>query len=263
MPKRPASNQKPPKPEPKDNGRLRLNHFIAQAGIAARRKADELITQGKVKVNGKIVDKLGSKVRPDHDIITVNGKTINIRHKQVYLLLNKPKDAITTVKDEKDRNTVLNYVKTRERVYPVGRLDRNTTGVLLLTNDGELTQRLTHPSYQVERSYHVTLDKPLEKRDAAAIAKGGVDIGRGAITGKAELSVSKDDAKDCIISIREGKYHEVRRIFEKFGYDVRKLDRISFGGLTHSGMKRGDARTLKPSEVRSLKKLVGLVRDRD
>jgi 23S rRNA pseudouridine2605 synthase len=266
MPKRPASNRKSPKPEPTTasaDGRLRLNHFIAQAGIAARRKADELISEGKVKVNGKVVDQLGSKVDPDNDIISVNGKTINIRHKQVYLLLNKPKDAITTVKDEKDRTTVLNYVKTRERVYPVGRLDRNTTGVLLLTNDGELTARLTHPKYRIERTYHVTLDNPLQKQHAAAIAAGGIDIGKGAITGKAELSLSKDDPRDCYISIREGKYHEIKRLFAEFGYDVKKLDRVSFAGITHSGMKRGDARTLKPSEVRALKKLVGLARERD
>jgi pseudouridine synthase len=262
MPKRPASSRKSPKPEAGSrDGRIRLNHYIAQAGIAARRKADELIAAGKVKVNGKVVDKLGSKVDPNTDHISVNGRTISIRHKHVYLLLNKPKDAITTVKDEKDRNTVLNYVKTRERVYPVGRLDRNTTGVLLLTNDGELTARLTHPRYEVERSYHVTLDKPLDRKHAAAIAEGGVDIGRGHKTGKATVSIARDNAKDVLVSIHEGKYHEVRRLFSVFGYEVMKLDRISFAGITHSGMKRGDARPLSPQEIRGLKKLVGLVKE--
>lgn len=257
MPKR-ASSPKPPRYDA-EAGSVRLNHFIAQAGVAARRKADQLIADGKVTVNGKVVDKLGSKVDPIADRVSVNGKTISIRPKHLYLLLNKPKDAITTVKDEKDRNTVLNYVKTRERVYPVGRLDRNTTGVLLLTNDGELTARLTHPRHQIERTYHVALDKPLDRKHAAKIAEGGIRIGRGMTTGKAALSLAKDDPRDCLISIREGKYREVRNLFSVFGYEVKKLDRISFAGITHSGMKRGDVRSLTPGEIRSLKKLVKMI----
>jgi len=209
-------------------------------------------------VNGKVITELGSQVTPFQDHVTVNGETISIRARHTYMLLNKPKDTITTTSDEKERRTVMDLIKTNERVYPIGRLDRNTTGVLLLTNDGELTNRLTHPSYEIEREYHVTLDKPLSREHAKAISEGGVDIGDGDITGKAELEVSVKDAKDVVIRIREGKNREVRRIFEKFGYDVEKLDRISFAGITHRGMARGDVRALTGSEVRRLKKLVGL-----
>ncbi|MEP7234212.1 MAG: pseudouridine synthase [Ignavibacteriota bacterium] len=237
---------------------VRLNRFIASAGIAARRKADELITRGKVTVNGKVVKELGVQVDPNKDHVTVDGKTISMKTKFVYLLLNKPKDAISTVKDETDRNTVMNYVNTQERVYPVGRLDRNTTGVLFLTNDGDLTARLTHPKYSVEREYHVTLDKALKKDDAQKIAEGGVNLGEGDISSPVHLAYAHNDPKDVYLSIREGKYHEVRRLFEAFQYDVRKLDRTMFAGITHRGMKRGESRVLTPREIRSLKGLVGL-----
>ena len=237
---------------------VRLNRFIASAGIAARRKADELITRGKVTVNGKIVKELGVQVNPNKDQVTVDGKTISMKTRFVYLLLNKPKDAISTVKDETGRNTVMNYVNTQERVYPIGRLDRNTTGVLFLTNDGDLTARLTHPKYNIEREYHVTLDKPLNKEDAQKIATGGVDLGEGDISSAIHVAFAHNDPKDVYISIREGKYHEVRRLFEAFHYDVRKLDRTMYAGITHRGMKRGESRVLTPKEVRTLKGLVGL-----
>src|SRR5205085_7393828 len=138
---------------------------------------------------------LGVQVDPNKDHVTVNGDTISMKTHFIYLLLNKPKDTITTVKDETDRNTVMNYIDTRERVYPVGRLDRNTTGVLLLTNDGELTAKLTHPKYEIEREYHVTLDKPLKREDAEKIAAGGINLGRGDITSPVHLAVSESDAK--------------------------------------------------------------------
>ena len=209
-------------------------------------------------MNGKIVKELGVQVNPNTDQVTVDGKTISMKTRFVYLLLNKPKDAISTVKDETDRNTVMNYVNTQERVYPIGRLDRNTTGVLFLTNDGDLTARLTHPKYSIEREYHVTLDKPLNKEDAQKIATGGVDLGEGDISSAVHVAFAHNDPKDVFISIREGKYHEVRRLFEAFHYDVRKLDRTMFAGITHRGMKRGESRVLTPREVRSLKGLVGL-----
>lgn len=237
---------------------MRLNRFIASSGITSRRKADELITQGKVRVNGELVTELGTQVKPYEDQITVDGETISLRTRFTYLLLNKPKDTITTTSDEKDRKTVMDLIKTHERVYPVGRLDRNTTGVLLLTNDGELTNRLTHPSYEIEREYQAILDKPLDRQDAKQISEGGIDIGDGEITGAAQLDVSVKDAKDVVIRLKEGKNREVRRIFEKFGYEVEKLDRVTFAGLTHRGMARGDVRTLTPSEVRRLKKMVGM-----
>ncbi|MDP4220291.1 MAG: pseudouridine synthase [Bacteroidota bacterium] len=237
---------------------VRLNRFIASAGITARRKADDLITRGKVTVNGKIVRELGVQVNPNKDQVTVDGKTISMKTRFVYLLLNKPKDTITTVKDETDRNTVMNYVSTHERVYPVGRLDRNTTGVLLLTNDGDLTARLTHPKYEIKREYHVTLDKPLKKEDAQRIATGGIDLGDGDTSPAVHLAYAERDPKDIYLTLKEGKYREVRRLFEVTGYDVRKLDRIMFAGITHRGMKRGESRVLTPREVRDLKKSVGL-----
>jgi len=237
---------------------IRLNKFISNAGITSRRKADELIIQGAVRVNGKVVTELGVQVKPHEDHITVNGEPISLKPRYLYLLLNKPKDTITTTSDEKDRTTVLDYVKTQERVYPVGRLDRNTTGVLLLTNDGELTNRLTHPSFEVEREYHVTLDKPLETRDANKIAEGGLNIGDGDVTGPAEILLDHKEHRDVIIKLREGKNREVRRIFEALNYQVEKLDRISFAGLTHRGMGRGESRSLTNSEVHQLKVLVGI-----
>ena len=237
---------------------MRLNRFIATAGIASRRKADEMIEKGLVTINGKKVTELGTQVRPYQDLVTVGGDTISIRSRFTYLLLNKPKDTITTTSDEKDRKTVMDLVTTHERVYPVGRLDRHTTGVLLLTNDGELTNRLTHPSYEIIREYHATLDKPLTKTDAAKMAEGGIDIGEGDHTGPVELSVSDRDAKDVIIRLKEGKNREVRRLFEAFGYQVEKLDRTSFAGITHRGMGRAAVRPLTPQEVRKLKKLVGI-----
>lgn len=237
---------------------LRLNKFIASAGVSSRRKADELITQGAVTINGKVVTELGTKVNPHSDHITVSGETISIPHKFLYLLLNKPKDTITTTSDEKDRSTVLDYVQTPERVYPVGRLDRNTTGVLLLTNDGDLTNALTHPSHEIEREYHVTLDKALDMEDAKKIADGGVNIGEGDITGPAGVSLDPKNRKDVILILREGKNREVRRLFETLGYEVEKLDRVSFAGLTHRGMKRGDVRPLTNSEVHALRRITGL-----
>jgi 23S rRNA pseudouridine2605 synthase len=242
---------------------MRLNRFIASSGVTSRRKADALIDQGKVTINGRIVTELGVQVRTYADQVAVEGKIISVRERHLYLLLNKPKDTISTVKDEIGRSTVLDYVNTHERLYPVGRLDRNTTGVLLLTNDGDLTQRLTHPRYEIEREYHATLDKPLAFKDAEALAKGGVSIGGGNITPALYLSISKLDARDVVVVIKEGKYREVRRMFEKFGYEVKKLDRTMFAGITHTGMKRGDVRPLIPKEIRTLKRLAGLASEDD
>ena len=209
-------------------------------------------------VNGKVVTELGTKVKPYEDMIVVNGEPVSMRSRFVYLLLNKPKDTIATTSDELDRSTVLDYVQTGERVYPVGRLDRNTTGVLLLTNDGELTNRLTHPSFEIERTYRATLDKPLEMDHARQIADGGLDIGDGDVTGKAEVSFSDKDKTDITLTLREGKNREVRRIFETLGYDVKKLDRINFAGLTHRGMGRGESRSLTNAEVHQLRRMAGI-----
>ena len=237
---------------------MRLNRFIASSGVTSRRKADEMIAGGLVKVNGKTVLEMGVTVNPHQDQVVVDGRVVSIPTRHLYLVMNKPKDYITTAKDEKDRKTVFELISTYDRVHTVGRLDRNTTGVLLFTNDGELTNRLTHPSYEVARQYHATLDKPISLTDAKRIAEGGLDIGEGDITGPAEISVADRDPKDVILTIAEGKNREVRRIFESLGYEVEKLDRISFAGITHKGMSRGEVRPLTRSEVRQLKKLVGI-----
>ena len=237
---------------------VRLNKFISNSGVTSRRKADELIVQGAVTINGKVIKELGIQVKPYEDQVAVNGETISMHQRFVYLLLNKPKDTITTTSDEKDRTTVLDYVDTQERVYPIGRLDRHTTGVLLLTNDGELTNRLTHPSFEIEREYHVTLDQPIQISHARQIADGGINIGEGDVTGKAEISIAENDPKDVVLKLREGKNREVRRLFEALGYEVMKLDRVSFAGITHRGMSRGASRPLSPQEVRQLRKMAGI-----
>lgn len=217
-----------------------------------------MITKGLVKVNGKTVLELGVTVNPHEDQIVVDGNTISMPSKFVYLLLNKPKDTITTASDEKGRKTVFDLVSTYDRVFTIGRLDRNTTGTLLLTNDGDLTNRLTHPSYEVPREYHVTLDQPLAKEHAKQIAEGGLDIGEGDVTAPALVAVADRDAKDVVLTLTEGKNREVRRIFSTLGYEVTKLDRIRFAGIGHAGMGRGESRQLTRQEVRHLKRLVGL-----
>lgn len=236
--------------------RIRLNKLIAESGIASRRKADELIRSGVVKVNGKTVTKLGTIVSLN-DLVTVNGKPIKLLKKYEYILLNKPKDIICTVKDEKGRKTVVDLVQTKTRVYPVGRLDRNTTGVLLLTNDGELANRLMHPKYQILRTYVVGLDKPLRPEHVRQIAKG-VEID-GVKYQKCEIFIDPKDNKNIMLTLTEGKNREIRKIFEHFGYEVKKLNRKMFANLTTRGLKRGEWRHLTKREIHQLKMLVGLL----
>ncbi|OGU15928.1 MAG: hypothetical protein A2X61_01445 [Ignavibacteria bacterium GWB2_35_12] len=237
---------------------IRLNKFLADAGIASRRKADELIKQGSVSVNNKIVIDLGTKIQHT-DRVSVNGNPVKTEQKLVYILLNKPKDYITTTSDEKDRKTVLDIVKSSKRIYPVGRLDRNTTGVLLLTNDGELAHKLTHPKFQIERVYNVTLDKILKPEDAQKIALG-IDID-DAKTAPCELFIHPKNKSNVIITLKEGKNHEVKRIFEKLGYLVKKLDRKYFAGLSVQGLARGSYRHLSRHELYKLKKMAGIYVD--
>jgi 23S rRNA pseudouridine2605 synthase len=234
---------------------IRLNKLLAEAGVASRRKADDLIASGVVKVNGMIVNELGAKASLA-DLITVNGDPIRGKEKNIYILLNKPKDCITTTSDELARYNVLDIVKKHVRIYPVGRLDRNTTGALLLTNDGELAYRLTHPKYEIERIYHVTLDKQLRKEDAKEIVQG-VELD-GEQTSPCELVINPKDHSKIVLLLKEGKNREVRRIFDKFGYDVRKLERRYFAGLSTSGLARGEYRNLRQEEIHVLEKKVGL-----
>ena len=230
-----------------------LNKFIAHAGICSRREAADLVKNGKIKVNEDVVYEPGFKVS-SNDKITFNNKLLHTQNNLVYILLNKPKDYITTAKDEHGRKTVFELINTasEERVYPVGRLDRNTTGVLLLTNDGELTQKLTHPSFQVKKIYEVKLDKALHKKDMDAIVNG-ITLDDGFI---AADTVGYPDMKDKSligIEIHSGRNRIVRRMFEHLGYDVKGLDRVLFANLTKKNVERGKWRFLNEREIRLLK----------
>lgn len=247
----PASEFK--KSEDGKNEPMPLNKFIAHSGVCARREAAELVKDGKVTVNGDLVLEPGYKVTAD-DKIMVKGKRVFLQRNLVYVLLNKPKDYLTTLKDPQGRKTVMDIIKdaTPERIYPVGRLDRNTTGVLLLTNDGELAQKLTHPSFGIRKIYEVKLDKPLTKKDFDSILDG-VELEDGMI--KAD-SLAYADSKDKTIigiEIHSGRNRIVRRLFEHLGYDVRNLDRVMFANLTKKNIERGKWRFLKEKEVRLLK----------
>ena len=241
---------KAPKPETSE---MPLNKFIAHCGVCSRRDAAEIVKQGKVKVNDAVVTEPGQKVSVK-DKIMVNGKQVMLAKNLVYILLNKPKDYITTTDDPQNRKTVLDIIRnaTKERVYPVGRLDRNTSGVLLLTNDGDLSQHLTHPSHEVKKIYAVTLDKPLDKKDFEKILHGVKLEDGDAKVDTLAYSDSKDKTQ-IGVEIHSGRNRIVRRIFEQLGYDVRNLDRVMFAGLTKKNISRGKWRFLTEKEVRDLK----------
>lgn len=238
------------KPELADT--LRLNKYLALAGICSRREADELILKGKITVNGNIVTELGKKVNKT-DNVEYRGQKLK-PEKNVYILLNKPKDYVTTVSDPHAKRTVLDLVRNActERIFPVGRLDRNTTGVLLLTNDGDLTKKLTHPSHNKLKIYHVFLDKNLSDADFDKIAEG-IELEDGFIKPDALSFVVIDDRSQVGIEIHSGRNHIVRRIFEQLNYKVTKLDRVYFAGLTKKGLQRGEWRFLTEREVGMLK----------
>ena len=234
---------------------MRLNQFIAHAGVCSRREADMLIKNGAISVNGQIVTEMGIKVKPG-DVVKYGDQRL-VNEKKVYLLLNKPKDYITTSDDPHGRKTVMELVQKacRERVYPVGRLDRNTTGLLLFTNDGELAKKLTHPKHGVSKIYHVHLDKNFSKPDMQKMAEG-VDLDGDRIVPDAISFIEgKDSKKEIGIEIHSGQNRVVRRMFEKLGYDVVKLDRVSFAGLTKKDLPRGRWRFLDEKEVSFLKML--------
>jgi len=238
---------------PQTTAQMPLNKFIAHAGICGRREAAEMVRKGLVKVNKVVVTEPGYKVSST-DEVNVNGKKIFLAKNLVYILLNKPKDFITTTDDPQGRKTVLDIIgkATTERVYPVGRLDRNTSGVLLLTNDGELAQKLTHPSNEIKKVYHVTLNKPLEKKDFDKILSGVVlEDGPASVDVLAYADAS--DKTQLGVEIHSGRNRIVRRIFEALGYDVRGLDRVIFAGLTKKNIERGKFRFLSEKEVRDLK----------
>ena len=234
------------------NEPLRLNKFLANAGICSRREADEFIQAGVVTVNGEVVTELGTKVLRT-DTVMFHDQPVKIE-KKVYVLLNKPKDYVTTSDDPQQRKTVMDLVKNAcpERIYPVGRLDRNTTGVLLLTNDGDLASKLTHPKYLKKKIYHVFLDKNVTAHDLQQIADG-IQLEDGEIKADDVQYASPTDKKQVGIEIHSGKNRIVRRIFESLGYRVQKLDRVQFAGLTKKNLKRGDWRYLTEEEVDRLR----------
>jgi 23S rRNA pseudouridine2605 synthase len=252
-----SSVSSPPTPiihsRPQTTAQMPLNKFIAHAGICGRREAAELVKKGLVKVNGSVVIEPGHKVAST-DEVNVNGKKAFLAKNLVYILLNKPKDYITTTDDPQNRKTVLDIIgkATTERVYPVGRLDRNTSGVLLLTNDGELAQKLTHPSNEIKKVYHVTLNKPLEKKDFEKILSG-VTLEDGPASVDVLAYADMKDKTQLGVEIHSGRNRIVRRIFEALGYDVRNLDRVIFAGLTKKNIERGKFRFLSEKEVRDLK----------
>jgi 23S rRNA pseudouridine2605 synthase len=256
---RPATSKKedPKDKKAEDTGPMPLNKYLAHCGVSSRREAATLIEKGKVKVNNAIITEPGYKVQPG-DQVFYNNRNVFITKNLVYILLNKPKDYLTTTDDPQGRKTVLQLIQqaTTERVYPIGRLDRNTSGVLLLTNDGDLTQKLSHPSYEITKIYEVRLDKPLSKVHFEKIAQGLL-LEDGPI--KVD-SLGHPDPRDKSIvgvELHSGRNRIVRRVFEHLGYDVKGLDRVSYAGLTKKNVERGRWRYLSEKEIRQLKYLNG------
>src|ERR1035437_1125494 len=235
-----------------NDGSIRLNKYIANAGIGSRREADMMIETGLVTVNGTIISTLGYKINPG-DEVKCNNQLIK-PEKNMYVLLNKPKDYITTTDDPMERKTVMNLVESicKERIYPVGRLDRNTSGVLLFTNDGELTERLTHPGYNIQKVYHAELDRRLTQEDFEKIREG-LELEDGEIYADALAYADSNDRAVIGMEIHSGRNRIVRRIFEHLGYDVKALDRVMYAGLTKKNVERGKWRYLSEKEIRLLK----------
>lgn len=232
---------------------MRLNKYLAQAGVGSRREADELIAAGAVTVNGKVVTELGAKVKPD-DVVRFGGQKLSME-KVRYVLLNKPKDTLTTTDDPRERHTVMSLVAKActERLYPVGRLDRNTTGVLLLTNDGDLAKKLTHPSHGAKKIYHATLDRPITAEELRLLVEG-VELEDGPAQAD-EASFVGDSRREVGLMIHMGRNRVVRRMFEALGAEVVKLDRVMFAGLTKKDLPRGHWRHLSEKEVVWLKQM--------
>ena len=232
---------------------MRLNKYLSHCGIASRRAADTLIMQGHVTVNGVVVQEMGYKVQ-ENDIVVFKGKPIRPVDKLVYYLLNKPRNVLSTSSDERGRKTVIDIMseKIPERIYPVGRLDRNTSGLILLTNDGELTKKLSHPSHKVPKVYHVTLDKNLSLKDFEEI-RAGITLEDGEIKADSLHFIEGLSKREVEIELHSGRNRIVRRIFEHFGYEITKLDRVYYAGLTKKNLPRGHFRPLTKEEIRMLK----------
>lgn len=229
------------------NTKTRLNKFLAECGIASRRKSEEFITEGRVTVNGKTVTQLAFLIDESKDIVAVDGEKIKVRSK-LYFLLNKPKGVVTTVNDEKNRKTVVDLINTREKIFPVGRLDYDTTGVLILTNDGEFANFFTHPKNKVPREYTAFLDRELDEKDKQKLLSGIILDGRKSRF--TEISFPKRKKFDCVDVVTvEGRNHFVKRMFELLGYRVTALKRKSFGGITVEGLPSACYRHLSKREI--------------
>ena len=232
---------------------MRLNRFIANSGICSRREADDFILAGVITVNGEVVSELGTKVNVVKDDVRFNGERVK-GEKKVYIVMNKPKGFVTSTSDPHAEKTVMDLLKgCPVRVFPVGRLDKNTTGVLMFTNDGEIAEQLTHPSYNKKKIYQVILDKNLEEEDRNKILTEGIDLADGNIKADELEFIDESDHRKLGIEIHSGKNRIVRRLFESLGYDVRALDRVYFAGLTKKGLKKGEWRFLAPGEENVLK----------
>lgn len=235
---------------------IRINRYLSMCGITSRRKAEELVLGGKVEVNRKVVTDLATRINPGRDSVLVAGTPAIAVEEHLYLVLNKPRDAITTLHDERGRTTVMTMVRARNRVYPIGRLDRNTTGVLLFTNDGEFAHRLMHPRFEVPKSYRVSCDKSVLRGDLDALRKG-VKLTDGPTSTADLVVIPGGRGKEIGVTIHEGRNRQVRRMFEERGYDVLKLDRVAYGPVTKEGLARGAMRSLTRPEIRVLKKMAG------
>jgi len=239
---------------------VRLNRFLSMCGVASRRKADEMIAAGLVTVNGKVMTTLGATVQPGRDRVFVNGMQVAHVDAAIYLVMNKPRDTITTSHDERGRPTVMDLVHARKRVYPIGRLDRHTTGVLLFTNDGAFANAVMHPRSEIPKAYLVTCDKPVAREHVAQL-RTGIRLDRKMTAPADVVLIPGSRGTEVGITIHEGWNRQVRRMFESLGYDVRKLDRVAYGPITKEGLPRGATRPLTPKEVRELKALAGIGKD--
>ena len=237
------------------DSKIRLQKFMAESGVASRRKSEELISQGKVRVNGKVAQ-IGDKIDPKHDKITVSGKRVAKQTKTVYLMLNKPRGFITTMNDERDRKCVAELVSDLNvRVYPVGRLDRESEGLLLLTNDGEFANALTHPSKHIPKTYRVTIRPSITKQQATDF-RNGIEID-GRMTAPADLKIISEEENRTVVEVTlyEGRNRQIRKMFDSFGIEVARLKRIKVGNLKLGMLKQGEYRELKEEEVNALLEL--------
>jgi 23S rRNA pseudouridine2605 synthase len=236
---------------------VRLNRYLSMCGISSRRKADQLIQEGRVEVDRCVIRDLGTKIDPERSTVYVDGKRALQSASQLYLMLNKPKDTITTLHDERGRATVMSLIRSKGRVYPIGRLDRNTTGVLLFTNDGEFAHRLMHPKFEIPKSYAVTTDRKVMREHVEQL-RTGIHLRDGPTAPAEVVVIPGSGGKKIGIVIHEGRNRQVRHMFEVLGYEVKSLDRVAYGPVTKEGLARGETRSLTRAEVRALERMAGI-----